>query len=91
MSEPGDLSLTMAALADPTRRSIVAQLATGDARLSDLAQRFPMSFNGVSKHVLALERAGLVLRRRSGREHWFALNRGPLGGALAWIEEQTRR
>jgi DNA-binding transcriptional ArsR family regulator len=86
-----DLGMTLGALADPTRRAIVAALAVGDARVTDLARPFPITLNAVSKHLQSLERAGLVRRRRAGREHWFALNREPLAGALAWIEEQTRR
>ncbi len=86
-----DLGLTLGALSDPTRRAIVAALAIGDARVTDLARPFPITLNAVSKHLQSLERAGLVRRRRIGREHWIALNREPLAGALAWIEEQTRR
>jgi DNA-binding transcriptional ArsR family regulator len=63
------LDLAFAALSDPTRRAIVQQLAKGPARVTDLAHPFDMSFNAVSKHVKVLERAGLVRRRRAGREH----------------------
>jgi DNA-binding transcriptional ArsR family regulator len=89
---PGsDLNQTLGALADPTRRAMVAALATGDARVTDLARPFQISLNAVSRHLQVLERAGLVTRRRVGREHWLALNREPLAGAQAWIEEQVRR
>ncbi|PYO72565.1 MAG: transcriptional regulator, partial [Gemmatimonadetes bacterium] len=57
------------AIADPTRRAILAVLARGDANVGTLAGRFPISFNGVSKHVKVLERAGLVTRTVRGREH----------------------
>src|SRR5205085_8481862 len=57
-----------AALSGPTRRAMVARLARGPARVTDIAERFPMSLNAVSKHVKVLERAGLVRRRRDGRE-----------------------
>jgi DNA-binding transcriptional ArsR family regulator len=73
------------ALADPTRRAILASLARGDATVGDLAGRFPISFNGVSKHVKVLERAGLVRRRVDGREHRLRLNARPLRRAARWL------
>jgi DNA-binding transcriptional ArsR family regulator len=75
-----------AAIADPTRRDILSVLAAGDTTVGALAERFPMSFNGVSKHVKVLERAGLVERRVAGREHWLALNPSPLAEASEWLE-----
>src|SRR2546427_8283505 len=69
------------AIADPTRRAILAVLAGGEATVGQLADRFPISFNGVSKHVKVLERAGLVSRRGRGREHWLRLRRAALRGA----------
>ena len=74
------------AIADPTRRAILAFLATGDANVGSLVDRFPISFNGVSKHVKVLERAGLVERTIQGREHWLHLNARPLGAAARWLE-----
>jgi DNA-binding transcriptional ArsR family regulator len=75
------------AIADPTRRAILAVLAAGgEETVGDLAQRFPISFNGVSKHVKVLERAGLVRRRVRGREHWLRLRPKPLQDAARWLE-----
>jgi DNA-binding transcriptional ArsR family regulator len=77
------------ALADPTRRAILAALAKGDENVSELARRFPMSFNGVSKHVKVLERAGLVRRTVNGREHWLRLDPRPLRGAARWLAHSS--
>jgi len=73
------------ALADPTRRAILRRLARGDANVGDLAGRFPISFNGVSKHVKVLERAGLVERTVLGREHVLRLRAAPLRDASEWL------
>src|SRR5437899_3461667 len=86
-SHPGPrLDQVYGAIADPTRRAILAVLARGDANVGGLAGRFPISFNGVSKHVKVLERAGLVERTIRGREHWLHLNAGPLSEAAQWLE-----
>jgi DNA-binding transcriptional ArsR family regulator len=74
------------AIADPTRRAILAVLAGGEATVGSLADRFPISFNGVSKHVKVLERAGLVHRAVHGREHRLKLNPAPLREAARWLE-----
>lgn len=74
------------AIADPTRRAILSMLSRGDVTVGALADRFPISLNGVSKHVKVLERAGLVERRIDGREHWLTLNPMPLGAAAQWLE-----
>jgi DNA-binding transcriptional ArsR family regulator len=79
---------TLIALADPTRRAILARLALGEARVTELAKPFPISLNSVSKHIRMLERAELVRRRRSGRDHLLALNPRGLDEAAAWIDEQ---
>jgi DNA-binding transcriptional ArsR family regulator len=79
---------TMLALSDPTRRAILERLRRGEARVTDLAQPFRMSLNSVSKHIRVLERAKLVRRRRSGREHLLSFNRTPLDEAAKWIERQ---
>lgn len=79
---------TLIALADPTRRAILARLAAGEARVTELARPFAMSLNSVSKHIRMLERADLVRRRRAGREHFLSLNPAPLEEAAAWIEKQ---
>lgn len=82
------LDATLAALADPTRRALLERLARGDTRVTELARPFALSLNAVSKHLQALERAGLVRRRRAGREHILALDPRPLAAATAWIERQ---
>ncbi|HEY2378787.1 MAG TPA: metalloregulator ArsR/SmtB family transcription factor [Gemmatimonadaceae bacterium] len=74
------------AIADPTRRAILSLLARGDVTVGALAEQFPISLNGVSKHVKVLERAGLVDRRVDGREHWLTLNPAPLGNATRWLD-----
>ncbi len=74
------------AIADPTRRAILAVLATGEVNVGSLAERFPISFNGVSKHVKVLERAGLIERTILGREHWLRMNAAPLQDAAQWLE-----
>lgn len=74
------------ALADPTRRAILGVLAEGEANVGSLAERFPISLNGVSKHVKVLERAGLVERTVQGREHRLRLNAEPLREASMWLE-----
>jgi len=82
------LDHTMIALADPTRRTILRTLSCGETRVTDVAKPFAISLNSVSKHIRVLERAQLVTRRRSGREHWLSFNRQPLDEAAAWIEAQ---
>ena len=82
------LDETLIALADPTRRAILARLAAGEARVTDIAQPFAMSLNAVSKHIRMLERGLLVTRRRQGREHILALNPAALDAAADWIEGQ---
>ena len=90
MVEYTALDRTFAALADPTRRAIVARLALGEANIGDLAAPFPMSFQAVSKHLKVLEGAGLIRRRRQGRTHWLSLDPAPLDSADGWIAEQRR-
>jgi DNA-binding transcriptional ArsR family regulator len=82
----GRLDHVYSAIADPTRRAIIQLLTRGDTTVGDLAGRFPMSLNGVSKHVKVLERAGLLTRRVDGREHWLTLRPEPLGDATRWLE-----
>lgn len=84
------LDATLLAIADPTRRAILARLGAGEARVTDLAAPFAISLNSVSKHIRMLERADLVRRRKSGREHLLSLNPAPLEEAAAWIDEQRR-
>ena len=82
------LDETLVALADPTRRAILARLAAGEARVTELAKPFAISLNSVSKHIRMLERAELVRRRREGREHILTLNPTGLDEAADWIEGQ---
>ena len=84
------LDETLQAIADPTRRSILARLAAGEARVTDVARPFSISLNSVSKHIRMLERAGLVVRRVEGREHFLALDPRPLDEAAQWIDQQRR-
>ena len=74
------------AIADPTRRAMLGVLARGAVNVGMLAQRFPISFNGVSKHVKVLEQAGLVRRSVRGREHWLQLRPAPLRDASRWLD-----
>jgi DNA-binding transcriptional ArsR family regulator len=74
------------AIADPTRREILEILLEGETNVGTLAERFPISLNGVSKHVKVLERAGLVERSIRGREHRLRLNPEPLREASMWLE-----
>src|SRR5438105_12298660 len=83
-----NLDDTLIALADPTRRAILARLAKGEARVTELAQPFEMSLNSVSKHIRMLERAHLVRRRLAGREHYLSLNTLPLDRAATWLNTQ---
>ena len=80
------LDQVYAAIADPTRRAILGILAEGEINVGSLAERFPISLNGVSKHVKVLERAGLVERTIRGREHRLRLNAQPLREASMWLE-----
>ena len=82
------LDATLTALADPTRRAILARLAGGEARVTEIAQPFAISLNSVSKHIRMLERAALVRRRIEGRDHLIALNPAGLDEAAQWIEAQ---
>jgi len=76
------------AIASPTRRAILTVLAAGEVNVGQLAERFPVSFNAVSKHVKVLERAGLVSRRVRGREHRLRLRTEPLREAARWLARQ---
>ena len=83
------LDRAYAALADPTRRTLLITLRAGDARISDLAAPLPMSFAAVSRHVGVLEDAGLVRREVHGREHWLSVRPEGLRSAERWIHDQT--
>jgi len=84
------LSTTFAALADPTRRAILARLALGETNVSELAEPFAMSMPAVSKHLKVLERAGLIARGREAQWRPCRLNASPLKEAAGWIEEYRR-
>src|SRR2546426_975003 len=81
------LNRTFAALADPTRRRILAHLARGDRCVTHLAKPHDMSLPAVSKHLRVLEKAGLLRRRRYGRVHEMQLEARPLKQAAHWVEE----
>ena len=80
-----DLDDTLIALADETRRGILKRLASGDARVTEVAAPFEISLNSVSKHIRILERAGLVRRRVAGRDHFLSLERKPFDDLTAWM------
>jgi DNA-binding transcriptional ArsR family regulator len=84
------LSTTFQALADPTRRAILARLASGEASVNDLAQPFAISLPAVSRHLKVLERARLVTRSREAQWRPCRLDAGPLKEASAWIEHYRR-
>src|SRR5712692_12105711 len=87
---PKMLNRTFAALADPTRRRILAHLARGDRCVTDLARPHAMSLPADSKHLRVLEKAGLLRRRRYGRIHEMQLEAKPLKQAARWVEEYRR-
>jgi DNA-binding transcriptional ArsR family regulator len=80
------LSRTFTAVADPTRRAILARLRGRSLRVTDIAAPFDISLNAVSKHLKLLESAGLVQREVRGREHYCTLDAGPLSEAAKWAE-----
>jgi DNA-binding transcriptional ArsR family regulator len=84
------LNQTFAALADPTRRRILAHLARGDRCVTHLARPHAMSLPAVSKHLRVLEKAGLLRRRRYGRVHEMQLDAKPLREAAQWVEEYRK-
>ena len=88
---PSDrLSTTFAALADPTRRAILARLTSGEASVTELAEPFEMSLPAVSKHLKVLERAGLIARGREAQWRPCRLKAGPLKDADEWLERYRR-
>jgi DNA-binding transcriptional ArsR family regulator len=84
------LDATFAALADPTRRAILARLATGEASVAELAEPFDMSQPAISKHLKVLERAGLISRGREAQRRPRRLEPRPLADATDWIERYRR-
>lgn len=87
---PDRLSTIFAALADPTRRAILARLASGEASVSQLAKPFEMSLPAVSKHLKVLERAGLIARGREAQWRPCRLEAGPMKDAADWLEHYRR-
>lgn len=87
MPAPNDhLSITFAALADPTRRAILARLSRGEASVTELAEPFAMTLPAISKHLKVLERAGLIERSREAQWRPCKLTAGPLREAADWVE-----
>jgi DNA-binding transcriptional ArsR family regulator len=84
------LSATFAALADPTRRAILAKLSAGEASVTELAEPFEMSLPAVSKHLKVLERAGLIARSREAQWRPCQLDAGPLKDVAGWVEHYRR-
>ncbi|MGI8479666.1 MAG: ArsR/SmtB family transcription factor [Gaiellaceae bacterium] len=79
------LNITFAALADPTRRAILARLASGEATVTELAEPFAVSLPAISKHLKVLERAGLIMRGRDAQRRPCRLRAAPLGDAAEWL------
>lgn len=84
------LSATFAALADPTRRAILARLASGEASVLEIAEPFEMSLPAISKHLKVLERAGLIARSRDAQWRPCRLEAGPLRNVADWVEHYRR-
>ncbi|MET7962334.1 metalloregulator ArsR/SmtB family transcription factor [Micromonospora zamorensis] len=84
------VSAVFAALADPTRRAILAQLATGEATVNELAAPFPISLQAVSKHLAVLERAGLIVRTREAQWRRCRLDPAPLRTLAEWVDQYRR-
>jgi DNA-binding transcriptional ArsR family regulator len=87
---PDPLSQTFAALADPTRRAILARLAQGEATVTELAEPFDMSLPGVSKHLKVLQNAGLVVQGRNAQWRPCRLEPAPLHDIASWVEQYRR-
>ncbi|HEY1430040.1 MAG TPA: metalloregulator ArsR/SmtB family transcription factor [Stellaceae bacterium] len=87
---PDRLTTTFSALADPTRRAILARLISGEASVTELAEPFEMSLPAVSKHLKVLEHAGLIARTREAQWRPCRLEPGPLKDAADWLEHYRR-
>ena len=90
MTTSDHLSTTFAALADPTRRAILARLASGEASVTQLAEPFEMSMPAISKHLKVLERAGLIARGRQAQWRPCRIEAGPLKDVAGWVEHYRR-
>ncbi len=84
------LSTTFSALADPTRRAILARLASGDATVGELAEPFAMTMPAISKHLSVLERAGLITKSRDGQRRSCRITATPRRNASQWLAEDRR-
>jgi DNA-binding transcriptional ArsR family regulator len=89
-ADPGRLDATFAALADPTRRAILARLASGEASVTELAEPFAMSQPAISKHLKVLENAGLISQGRDAQRRPRRLEATPLAEATEWLEAYRR-
>ncbi len=87
---PDQLSLTFAALADPTRRAILTRLADGEATVNELAEPFPISKPAISRHLKVLEGAGLIVRSREAQWRPSRMQADPLDYAVEWIQSRKR-
>ncbi|HEV2139809.1 MAG TPA: metalloregulator ArsR/SmtB family transcription factor [Candidatus Dormibacteraeota bacterium] len=87
---PRELDHVYGALSNSARRGLLERLAGSPARVTDLADSFPISLAGVSKHIRVLEEAGLVRREVRGREHLLTPNPAPLDGAATWLSDYRR-
>jgi DNA-binding transcriptional ArsR family regulator len=87
---PDPLSATFAALSDPTRRAILARLASSEASVTELAEPFAMSMPAISKHLKVLERAGLIARGREAQWRPCRIEAGPLKNVADWVEHYRR-
>jgi DNA-binding transcriptional ArsR family regulator len=87
---PSDLDTTFAALADPTRRALLARLAVGETSVTELAEPFEMSLPAISKHLKVLARAGLIARSREAQWRPCRLEAGRLRDAAEWLEHYRR-
>lgn len=90
MSSHDQLSTTFAALADPTRRAILARLSAGETSVTDLAEPFDMSLPAITKHLKVLERAGLISRSRDAQWRPCRLEAKPLEAASDWVEQYRK-
>jgi DNA-binding transcriptional ArsR family regulator len=85
-----DLSAVLGAISHPSRRAIIARLAKGPARVTEIAEPFDMSLNAVSKHLKVLEGAGLIRREKQGRDHVIEFDAKPLRQVAGWVHEYER-
>jgi len=90
MTTPSQLDLTFAALADPTRRAILARLAQGDATVNELVEPFNMSQPAISKHLKVLENAGLVSRGKDAQRRPVRIEAAPMEAAIGWLENYRK-